>query len=63
LRVKFYKFNSEGSLDPAMHLKNRINEIHQMAEAPTTSLFNFHFCLGVKGLFGWAKFPIFPNYQ
>jgi hypothetical protein len=50
LRVKVYKFNSEGSLDVAMHLKNIISEIHQMAEAPTTSLFNFQFYLGGKVL-------------
>jgi hypothetical protein len=33
-----------------MHLKNIFNEIHQTAEAPTTSLFNFQFYLGGKVL-------------
>jgi hypothetical protein len=31
-----------------MHLKNTFNEIHQTAEAPTTSLFIFQFYLGGK---------------
>jgi hypothetical protein len=33
-----------------MHLKNIFNEIHQTAEAPTTSLFLFQFYLGGKVL-------------
>jgi hypothetical protein len=37
-------------LGPAMHLKNTINEIHQTAEAPTTSLFIVQFYLGGKVL-------------
>jgi hypothetical protein len=34
----------------AMYLKNIFNEIHQTAEAPTTSLFFFQFCLRGKVL-------------
>jgi hypothetical protein len=37
-------------LDLAIHLKNIFNEIYQMAEAPTTSLFNYQFYLGGKVL-------------
>jgi hypothetical protein len=35
-------------LDAAMHLKNIFNEIYQMAEALTTSLFIYQFYLGGK---------------
>jgi hypothetical protein len=33
-----------------MHLKNIVSEIHQTAEAPTTSLFIYQFYLGGKVL-------------